>query len=113
MDGFLLRYNKNIKYAIIDTETYCLNLSPEFNRPWAVGIIEMTGENVISSIEYKIDWTKQAPNLHISKEAADKTRFNAKEHALVAKQPEEVFDSIDKSLKNCDYIIGQNFYRFE
>lgn len=113
MDNFLLRYNKNIRFVLIDCETYNLNLSFEINRPWSIGSIKFIGNNIIEENEITIDWSKVAPHLKIGEAAARITRFNLQEHLKVAKQPEEVFNKLYNDMQEADYIMGHNFLRFD
>ena len=113
MDGELLRYNKNVTYAFVDVETFCLNLSFKFNRPWSVAVINVKGNDIIDEKEVKIDWSKVAPNLKIGDEAARITKFNLAEHLKVAVQPKEAFGMFWEDLKRADKIIFHNGLRFD
>jgi DNA polymerase III epsilon subunit-like protein len=93
-------------------ETFNLNLSFRFNRPWQVSILNFQGNNT-SEKDIRIDWSKVAPNLKIGFEAARITHFNQEEHKRIAIQPKEAFSIFWNDLKNCDYIMGHNILRFD
>lgn len=113
MDENLLRYNKNVRYTMVDVETYNLNLSFKFNRPWSIAIMNVVGDKIVEEKDIRIDWSKVAPNLKIGEDAARITHFNPVEHKKVALQPEEAFGMFWEDLKNADYIVGQNILRFD
>lgn len=113
MDGDLMKYNKSIKYSWIDVETYNLNLSFKFNRPWSIGIINVKGNEILEEKQICLDWSKVAPELKIGVEAAYITHFNELEHKKVALQPEEAFWMFWNDLKNADFICGHNILRFD
>ena len=113
MDNHLLRYNKQIKYSLIDCETFNLSLSFHFNRPWQVSVLNFQGNQVTSEKDCKITWNKVAPNLKIGAEAARITHFNEAIHNQVAIQPQEAFEMFWQDLKDSDYIMGHNILRFD
>ena len=44
MDNHLLRFNKNVKYTVVDVESFNLNLCFDFNRPWQVTTLNFIGK---------------------------------------------------------------------
>lgn len=113
MDGDLLRYNKNVKYAFLDCETFNLNLSFHFNRPWQIAIINVKGDKIVNSKDVRINWKKFAPNLSIGAEAARITHFNQAIHDKLAVEPKEAFEQFWQDLHDTDHIIMHNGLRFD
>ena len=112
MDGFLLRYRNDVKYAFVDLETFNLNLSFKYNRCWQVGVLSVIGEKIIDARDIRIKWP-DAPHLSIGKEAAVITKFNPIEHAKYAIMPDEAFQRFWSILEEADYIIMHNGLRFD
>lgn len=112
MDGHLLRYRNDVTYAFIDLETFNLNLSFKYNRPWQVGIIMVRGEKVIDAKDIRIVWP-DAPHLSIGKEAAIITKFDPEFHKRVAIQPEPAFKAFWPMLKSADHIVMHNGLKFD
>jgi DNA polymerase III epsilon subunit-like protein len=114
MDGHLLRFDKNVTYALIDLETFNLNLSFVQNRPWQVGVLKVKGETVVESHDLRINlrWP-DAPHLKIGEGAAMVTRFNEEYHNRFARPAEEVFQTFWPILKEADYIIMHNGLKFD
>ena len=112
MDGDLLRYNKNVTYALIDLETFNLCLNFIHNRPWQVGLLEVKGDKIVEGMDIHVNWP-DAPHLKIGKEAAMITRFNQLEHDRVAVGAEEAFKKFWPVLKRADYIIMLNGLKFD
>ena len=54
MTESLLRYKKNQKYIVFDTETEGLNL--RYSRPWQLSFIEAVGPKVVKSHDLFIDF---------------------------------------------------------
>ena len=69
-----LRFNKDQRYVIFDTETEGLNLIK--SRPWQVAWIIAQGDKIISRNDRFIHW----PNLNVSEGAAKVTGFSMKEY---------------------------------
>jgi DNA polymerase III epsilon subunit-like protein len=114
MDGFLLRFREDIKYCVLDVETFNLALNWNQNRIWQCGIVMAQGEKIISEhdIRIKSKWD-DAPYLAIGAEAARATRFNEEIHNQTAIDYREAFEKIYPLVKDCDYILGQNILRFD
>ena len=112
MDGHLLRYRTDVTYAFIDLETFNLNLSFKYNRPWQVGIILVKGEKVVDARDIRINWP-DAPHLSIGKEAALITKFDPVIHKKLAISPHEAFAKFWPLLEKADYIIMHNGLRFD
>lgn len=112
MDGYLLRYRQDVTYAFIDLETFNLNLSFKYNRPWQVGIILVKGEKVVDAKDIRINWP-DAPHLFIGKEAAAITKFDPVLHAKLAVTPEVAFPRFWPLLEQADYIVMHNGLKFD
>ena len=113
MDGNLLRYNKDITYTFLDCETFNLNLSFKFNRPWQIALIEAKGDKIVSKKDIHINWKKDAPKLKIGDEAARITHFNQAIHDQLALEPKDAFNAFWDDLHRTDYIIMHNGLRFD
>lgn len=104
----LLRYRKNQKYIIFDTETEGLNL--KFSRPWQLGYLIVHGDKIVKEEDRWLDW----PNLKVGKGAARVTGFSYDEYEKRKEDPLPVLKEFDKYLYNPDYlIIGQNLLGFD
>ena len=107
----LLRFKKDQKYLVADTETESLNL--HFSRPWQVAYnVYSLNDGVIEQNYHNILW----PDLKVSKDAARITRFdkNYKTFLKSAITPEEAYELFEPYLLNPDYyIIGHNFLGFD
>lgn len=112
MDGELLRYRKDITYAFIDLETFNLNLSFKWNRPWQVGVIVVKGEQVIDAKDIRVNWP-DAPHLSIGKKAAEITKFDAAIHKKLAILPEPALEKFWPLLEQADKIIMHNGLKFD
>jgi len=112
MDGHLLRYRQDVKYALIDLETFNLCLSFKYNRPWQVGIISVQGDRVMDAKDIRITWP-DAPHLSIGAEAAKITKFDAALHKKLAVFPDEAFKRFWPMLEEADYIIMHNGLKFD
>lgn len=112
MDGHLLRYRTDVTYALVDLETFNLNLSFRYNRPWQVGILLARGEKVLDGRDIRINWP-DAPHLSIGKEAAMITKFDPVLHAKLAVLPDEAFARFWPLMEQADYIIMHNGLKFD
>lgn len=108
----LIRFNKNVRYAVCDFETFNLNLSFQMNRPWQFGCVEVIGEQIIETHDIHINWP-DAPHLKIGKEAALVTKYNHPYHMSVAIDAKLAFDKILPILQNADKIIFHNGLNFD
>lgn len=114
MDGFLLRYNKNVTYALFDAETFNLCLSFHQNRVWQAGVLKVKGEKVLESHDIRIStYWPDAPHLKVGEGAAIVTRFNQIQHDKVAIDQKEAFYKFWPLLKEVDYIIMHNGLKFD
>lgn len=112
MDGNLLRYRQDVTYAFIDLETFNLNLSFKYNRPWQVGVIMVKGEKIFDAKDIRLVWP-DAPHLSIGKEAAIITRFDPVFHNKVAVSPKVGFDMFWPLLESADKIVMHNGLKFD
>lgn len=112
MDGHLLRFRTDVTYALIDLETFNLNLSFHFNRPWQVGILIARGEKVIDGKDIRINWP-DAPHLKIGDEAARITHFDPVMHNKLAITAQSAFERFWPLLESADYIMMHNGLRFD
>ena len=104
----LLRFQKNQKYLIIDTETEGLNLVN--SRPWQCAWITTQGKNIVEKNNRFIQWD----NLNVSEGAAKITGFSESEYERRAEDPLKVWRDLSKYLFDPEYIvIGQNILGFD
>lgn len=104
----LLRFQKNQKYLILDTETEGLNLVK--SRPWQCAWILAEGRNVIDKQDRYIKWDE----INVSEGAAKITGFSYDEYERRAENPAKVWKDLAKYLFDPEYIIiGQNILGFD
>jgi DNA polymerase III alpha subunit (gram-positive type) len=104
----LLRFQKNQKYLIVDTETEGLNLVN--SRPWQCAWIATQGKNIVEKNNRFIQWD----NLNVSEGAAKITGFSESEYERRAEDPLKVWRDLSKYLFDPEYIIiGQNILGFD
>lgn len=104
----LLRFDKNQKYLVFDTETEGLNLI--HSRPWQVSWIICQDGKVLEKFDKLLKWD----NLQVSPEAAKITGFNASHYNSNSEDPKEVWELFSSYLYNKDFVIvGQNLLGFD
>lgn len=105
----LLRYNLNgKKFLVMDFETESLNLF--FARPWQLSWIICEGRNIVSEHDHFLKW----PNLSVSKEAAEKTKFSQAKIDEKGESPASVLAKFDRFLYDEQYfIVGTNILGFD
>ena len=86
MDDTLLRFNKNQKYIVFDTETEGLNLIK--SRPWQIAWLVVKGDQIQERHDKFIHW----PNINVSEGAAKVTGFSEKKYYSKALAPNQVWD---------------------
>ena len=92
MKETLLRFNKNQRYVVFDTETEGLNLVK--SRPWQVAWLVAQGDKIISRNDRFIHW----PNINVSEGAARITGFSKKEYDKKGRPPNQVWEEFSKDL---------------
>ena len=108
MDESLLRFDKNQKYLVFDTETEGLNLIR--SRPWQVAWLVVEGGKILEKHDMFLDW----PNLDVSAGAAKITGFTMKEYNKRKESPRKVWEKFSKHLYDEDtFIVGQNLLGFD
>lgn len=108
MNESLLRFKKDQKYIIFDTETEGLNLIK--SKPWQAAWIVAKGDKVIKKYDKLIFWE----DLDVSPDAARITGFNQKYYERNSEEPKKVWDEFSKYLYDDSYIIvGQNLLGFD
>ena len=108
MDETLLRFNKNQKYIVFDTETEGLNLIT--SRPWQVAWLVVKGNEIQEKHDEFIHW----PNINVSEGAAKITGFSKKKYNAKSKAPNQVWEKFAKHLYDKDtLIVGQNLLGFD
>jgi DNA polymerase III epsilon subunit-like protein len=108
MDESLLRFDKNQKYLVFDTETEGLNLIR--SRPWQVAWLVVEGGKILEKHDMFLDW----PNLDVSAGAAKITGFTMKEYNKRKESPRKVWEKFSKNLYDKDtFIVGQNLLGFD
>lgn len=110
MDEKLLRFQKDKLFCFCDLETFNLNLSFWYNRPWQVGFLLYQNDKIQQFPPYYLKWNTE---LKISKDAARVTRFNQKEFDKVCQPAEDIFPIIREKLDCATYIVGNNFLAFD
>ena len=108
MDESLLRFDKNQKYLVFDTETEGLNLIR--SRPWQVAWLVVEGGKILEKHDMFLDW----PNLDVSAGAAKITGFTMKEYNKRKESPRKVWEKFSKHLYDKEtFIVGQNLLGFD
>jgi DNA polymerase III alpha subunit (gram-positive type) len=108
MNNDLLRYNRNQKYIIFDTETEGLNLVK--SKPWQAAWIVAQGNKIIKKYDKLIYWD----DLNVSKDAARITGFSQSHYEKNAEDPKKVWGEFSKYLYDDSYkIVGQNLLGFD
>jgi len=103
-----LRFDKNQRYVIFDTETEGLNLIK--SRPWQVAWILAEGDKIIAKSDRFIHW----PNLNVSEGAAKVTGFSMKEYSKKSLAPNKVWEEFSEVLfDKRNLIVGQNLLGFD
>ena len=108
MTESLLRYKKNQKYIVFDTETEGLNL--RYSRPWQLSFIEAVGPKVVKSHDFFIDFEDLSP----SEGAAKITNFSWNTYNKKKRDKLEVLNFFDKFLYDPNYlIVGHNVLGYD
>jgi DNA polymerase III alpha subunit (gram-positive type) len=108
MQDNLLRFKKNQKYLIFDTETESLNLVN--SRPWQISWAIAQGDKIIKHEDRFVFWE----DLKMSDGAAKITRFDRALWQKKAEDPKKVLSDFDKYLYDKDYlIVGANLFGFD
>jgi DNA polymerase III alpha subunit (gram-positive type) len=108
MTDTLLRFNRNQRYVVFDTETEGLNLIK--SRPWQVAWLIAEGDKIISRTDRFIHW----PNLNVSEGAARITGFSKKEYEKNSRAPNQVWEEFSEVLfDDRNLIVGQNLLGFD
>jgi DNA polymerase III epsilon subunit-like protein len=108
MNESLLRFNKNQRYVVFDTETEGLNLIK--SRPWQIAWLVAEGDKIISRTDRFIHW----PNLSVSKGAARVTGFSREEYEKKCRSPNVVWEEFSEALfDERNIIVGQNLLGFD
>jgi DNA polymerase III epsilon subunit-like protein len=113
MDKDLLRFDKNKTIVFADYETLNLCLNFCHNFPWQVGMIKVRGNEIIDRKDIYVNYLKFNPNLKISKEAAEVTKYDHAKLLRLGVTQEEAFKEMSEWFDNCDHIIGHNFIGFD
>lgn len=104
----MIRFDKNFKYIVFDTETESLNL--RFSRPWQMAYLVCEGSKILEVHDYHLD----TPNLHISKDARRVTGFDDAAHDRLKRPPREIWDKINVYLQDPSYhYVGHNILGFD
>mgnify|MGYP003114680620 CR=1 FL=1 len=108
MTESLLRYKKNQKYIIFDTETEGLNL--RYSRPWQLSFIEAVGPKIVKSHDLFIDFEDLSP----SEGAAKITNFSWNTYNKKKRDKLQVLNFFDKFLYDQNYlIVGHNVLGYD
>ena len=108
MKETLLRFNKNQRYVVFDTETEGLNLVT--SRPWQIAWLVAQGDKIISRTDRFIHW----PNLNVSEGAARITGFSKEEYEKKSRAPNQVWEEFSQDFfDERNIIVGQNLLGFD
>jgi DNA polymerase III epsilon subunit-like protein len=108
MQNELLRFNKQQKFLVIDTETEGLNLVT--SRPWQVSWIVAQNDRILEEHDIYIKWK----HLNISEEAAKITGFSREDYERQAVPNNQAWEIFEKYLYDPQYrIVGQNLLGFD
>ena len=108
MNESLLRFEKNQRYIVFDTETEGLNLVT--SRPWQVAWLVVEGDRIIDKRDFYIHW----PDLKVSEGAAKVTGFSQKEYSKKSMPPNIVWEKFSEDLYDeNNLIVGQNLLGFD
>jgi DNA polymerase III epsilon subunit-like protein len=108
MQKDLLRFKKDQKYIVFDTETESLSLA--MTRPWQLSWLVCDFSTVLKNENHYIKWE----DLNISADAARITRFDLNFWKNNAEEPQIVWDNFSKYLYNPEYlIVGANLFGFD
>jgi DNA polymerase III alpha subunit (gram-positive type) len=108
MQDNLLRFKKDQKYLIFDTETESLSLV--LSRPWQLSWSIAVGDKIVKNEDRFIHWD----DLQISDGAAKITRFDRQRWESKSEEPTKVLNDFDNYLYNPEYlIIGANLFGFD
>lgn len=111
MDEHLLRFKKDVKFALIDVETFNLGLNFQTNRPWQIAVIMAQGDFIVRELDVMIKWDDC--KFSIGSEAAKITRFNQQAFDAAAISPEDAFKQFWPMLQEADYVVMHNGLRFD
>jgi hypothetical protein len=110
----VIRYNKNQKILVFDTETEGLNLC--FSRPWqvsfSIGTLDKTEEvhDLFIDVPDLWNWVPQQEALRVQA----MTHFNWNDYNILKTSPQEVWRKFSHYLNNPDYlIVGQNILNYD
>ena len=108
MNESLLRFDRNQKYLVFDTETEGLNLVN--SRPWQVAWIVTQGDKVLEEHDVYVGWD----DLEVSKDAARVTGFSKQDYERRAIDCSDAMKKFASYLYNPDYkIVGHNLLNFD
>ena len=108
MNESLLRFDRNQKYLVFDTETEGLNLIN--SRPWQVAWIVTQGDKVLEEHDVYVGWD----DLEVSKDAARVTGFSKQDYERRAIDCSDAMKKFASYLYNPDYkIVGHNLLNFD
>jgi DNA polymerase III epsilon subunit-like protein len=107
MQKNLLRFNKDQKYIVFDTETESLSLA--LAKPWQLSWL-VYDNGKLQEEDHLLYWD----DLKVSDDAAKITRFSYETWKKKSKNPIDILKSFDNYLYNKQYlIIGANLFGFD
>lgn len=107
MNEHLLRSNNKAKFCVFDFETEDLNLFAA--KPWQFACVVGTNQGIFRKHNLLLRW----PNLNISKEAEQITRFDRLKWEANAIDPKKAFETINEEFDAADYIAGHNIFGYD
>ena len=97
----------DVKFCVFDFETEDLNLYT--SKPWQFACVIATNQAIIRKHDIYIKW----PDLNISKEAEQITRFNRLHWEAHGVDPKTAFEKIHEEFELADYIVGHNILGYD
>ncbi len=107
MNEHLLRMDKNATFCVFDFETEDLNLFSAL--PWQFACVVGTTKGILRKRDVLLKW----PNLNISREAEQITRFDREKWKREGRDPKEMFLKINEEFDKADWIAGHNILGYD
>lgn len=106
-----LAYDKTSRFCFFDLETFNLNLSYRFNRPWQAGLISRIADRDVEVHDLWIKWPDS--KLKIGAGAAAVTNYDENVFQSKAITNKEAWPIIYRNLEEADFLIAHNGLNFD